>query len=110
MRLKPNEDERCTTATTPDEYNATYRSLVSLEPNVMTAVFDGQGADPELLTFVRKARGTEAHKGGALVTPGDAQDTCIKMWLASEIGDAYTKACGDAVAFPKFPELDASTK
>jgi hypothetical protein len=78
------------TDTTAEEHDATYRSLVALEPAVMTAVVNGKGANPELLTFVRKARGTEAHKGGALFTPGDDQDTCVTSWLA---GTTNTEAC-----------------
>ena len=90
--------------TTPAEHFATYRSLVGLEPTVMSEVVNGHGAHPELLTFVRKARGLEAHKGGALITPGDDQDVCITSWLA---GHTDTTACGNAVLYPMFP-LDAS--
>lgn len=84
--------------TTEAEYDATYRSLVALEPTVMSAVVDGNGAHPEWLTFVRKARGMENHKGGALVTPGDAQDQCITSWLA---GNTNAGACLQATN--KFP-------
>jgi hypothetical protein len=65
--------------TTLYEYQATYRSLVGLEPQVMSAVTAGcyapqsaeypppQNCHPELLTMVQKARGLEAHKGGQLI-------------------------------------------
>jgi hypothetical protein len=76
--------------TTPFEFESTYRSLVGLEPAVMTEVMQGKGQHPELLTFVRKARGTEAHKGGALIVPGDAQDLCIASWLQ---GTTDTNTC-----------------
>ena len=85
------------TDTTADEHDATYRSLVTLEPAVMTSVVQGHGAHPELLTFVRKARGNEAHKGGTLITPGDDQDVCITSWLA---GATDVGACGRALAAP----------
>ena len=85
------------TDTTADEHDATYRSLVTLEPAVMSAVVQGHGAHPELLTFVRKARGTEAHKGGTLITPGDDQDVCITSWLA---GPTNVDACARALAAP----------
>ena len=85
------------TDTTADEHDATYRSLVTLEPAVMTAVVQGHGANPELLTFVRKARGTESHKGGTLITPGDDQDVCITSWLA---GMTDKDACARARAAP----------
>jgi len=80
-------------ATVP-EYDATYRSLVGLEPVVMSEVVASGGQNPDQLTFVRKARGEEAHKGGALITPGDAQDQCITSWLA---GTTNTNACGLAI-------------
>ena len=65
--------------TTIYEYQSTYRSLVGLEPQVMSSVTAGcfdpqnaeypppQGCHPELLTMVEKARGLEAHKGGQLI-------------------------------------------
>ncbi|MDB4935553.1 MAG: hypothetical protein JWP87_2525 [Labilithrix sp.] len=85
------------TDTTAEEHDATFRSLVALEPAVMTAVVLGKGGSPELLTFVRKARGTEAHKGGTLVTPGDDQDVCITSWLA---GTTDADACARGLAAP----------
>jgi hypothetical protein len=111
MRLDPNAVPVCSvplggSPTTPDEHQATYRSLVGLEPMVMSAVVEGHGAHPELLTFVRKARGLEAHKGGALITPGDDQDVCITSWLA---GNTNITACANAIGYPMFP-LDASVE
>jgi hypothetical protein len=93
--------------TTPAEHQASYRSLVGLEPAAMSAVVAGGGAQPNLLTFVRKARGLEAHKGGQLIVPGDDQDRCIVSWLA---GATDTGACGTALSYPVFPTLDASTE
>lgn len=98
--LRPNQ-------TTAAEYNATYRSLVGLEPAVMSYVFDHQGQDPELLTFVRKARGIESHKGGTLITPGDPQDNCITSWLK---GKTDVTQCAMAITYPMFPMGDASVE
>jgi hypothetical protein len=107
MRLDLTDIPQCSRllggrATTPAEHQATYRSLVGLEPTLMSFVVDHRGQDPELLTFVRKARGTESHKGGALITPGDPQDNCITSWLA---GNTDTTACASAIGFPVFPSL-----
>ncbi len=117
MRLSPTDVPQCSrnlggTATTPDEHQATYRSLVALEPAVMSAVVAGHGAHPELLTFVRKARGIESHKGGSLITPGDFQDRCITSWLAgqTDLDEAGVSSCRSAISFPTFPGLDASTE
>ena len=48
----------------------------------MSAVVSEGGASPDRLTFVRKARGTEQHKGGSLMQQGDPQDLCVTSWLA----------------------------
>jgi hypothetical protein len=111
MRLDPEAVPICSvplggSSTTPDEHQATYRSLVGLEPAVMSAVVAAHGAHPELLTFVRKARGLEAHKGGVLITPGDDQDECITSWLA---GSTDITACANALGYPMFP-TDASAE
>ena len=90
--------------TTPQEHQATYRSLVGLEPTVMSDVVATHGRDADLLTFVRKARGEEAHKGGALIMPGDDQDHCITSWLA---GATDTIACANAITQPAFPAVAA---
>jgi hypothetical protein len=101
MRLADADTPRCRATggkdTTPAELDATYRSLVGLEPVVMSSVVQSKGANPELLTFVRKARGTEAHKGGTLIVPGDDQDICITSWLAGATNvDACDRSSPDA--------------
>ncbi len=89
MRLDPNDTPYCRrtggTDTTAAEYDATYRSLVALEPQVMSVVVNGKGVHPEYLTFVRKARGDESHKGGKLWSAGDDQDRCVASWLAGAV-------------------------
>jgi hypothetical protein len=88
--------------TTTDEHRATYRSLVGLEPTVMSEVVANRGRDPELLTFIRKARGTESHKGGVLFTAGDDQDVCVTSWLS---GQTNLTACSNAFSTPAFPSI-----
>jgi hypothetical protein len=83
--------------TSDAEYDATYRSLVALEPALMSQIVAQQGHGVEALTFVRKATGTEEHKGGAVITPGDDQDVCIRTWLA---GSTDTGACTQALCLP----------
>ena len=107
MRLNIDDASICNAQkggrkTTPEEHQATYRSLVALEPEVMSEVVTNHGRDPELLTFVRKARGTEAHKGGQLFMPGDDQDVCVTSWLA---GRTNSTACANALGIPNFPML-----
>jgi hypothetical protein len=70
------------TCDTTAEVTQDYDSVVGLEPEIMSAVV--QGADPSELTMVRKARGTEAHKGGTIWSQGDDSDTCLISWLAGK--------------------------
>jgi hypothetical protein len=49
------------------------------------------GAQPERLTFVRKARGVENHKGGHLWQVGDPADVCVTSWLAGRTDQASCK-------------------
>jgi hypothetical protein len=83
--------------TTTDEVDASYAAVVALEPEIMSAVVADHGADPERLTLVRKARGTEKHAGGAIVVPGDVRDVCITSWLAGETDET---ACAAALVYP----------
>jgi hypothetical protein len=44
--------------------------------------------------MVRKARGTEDHKGGTLWSKGDPSDTCLTSWLT---GQPSGGACANAL-------------
>jgi hypothetical protein len=80
--------------TTPEEVDQDYAAVVSLEPKVMVQVLSEGGFNPLRLTFFRKARGYEAHKGGTRILPGEPADRCIASWLAGTVDQA---ACRDAV-------------
>lgn len=80
---------------TQDEDDQDYESVVGLEPETMSAVVAAGGIDPERLTMVRKARGTEAHKGGKVWTQGDDSDACLTSWLA---GKTTSNACAKGIA------------
>lgn len=77
---------------TIEEVNATYDSVVGLEPEIMRDVVQSGGASTDRLTFVRKGRGDESHKGDRRITPGDASDRCITSWLQNKIDVA---ACNE---------------
>ena len=78
--------------TTIAEYDATFESLVALEPEKTSQVVLEGGAFPERLTFVRKARGTEDHKGLAIWAEGGVEDRCIIGWLAGKLDAATCSA------------------
>ncbi len=95
LRLSPDDRPISKGQTTPAEYQNDFDSVVGLEPEIMTTVVTEGGASPDRLTFVRKARGTEHHKGGSLMQEGDAEDRCITSWLA---GSTDVADCQSAVA------------
>ncbi len=88
------------TATTHDEYDACYWSVIGLEPETLDQVVRDHGADPERLSLIRKPRGNERHKGGTLMQPRDPLDTCLRSWLQ---GAPDAEVC--ATAGPQRPKL-----
>ena len=95
LRLAPTDRPLSKGQTTSDEYDADFESIVGLEPEIMTEVVTSGGASPDRLTFVRKARGSEHHKGGSLMQAGDPEDACITSWLA---GHTDVAGCAAATA------------
>lgn len=84
--------------TTDAEYEASFRSLTSLEPETLDEVVLSGGTDPERLTLVRKARGVELHKGGIQMLPGDPLDRCLLSWIA---GQVQKDSCTRVVLTPR---------
>jgi hypothetical protein len=85
-------------ATTEAEYQASFTSLVGLEPEAMDAVVRSGGLDLEQLSLVRKARGVELHRGGVQMLPGDPLDHCLTSWLS---GRLQADACLRVVSAPR---------
>jgi hypothetical protein len=75
--------------TTDSEADLDYESIVSLEPDILRRVVAEGGREPERLTFMRKARGIESHKGGQPIADGDTAYDCLTSWLRSAV-DANT--------------------
>lgn len=82
LRLAPT-DVSGVGSTTQEEILANFRSFVGLEPDLTSQVLKGGGREPERLTIVRKARGTEQHVGGTVWAEGSDGDLCLTGWLAS---------------------------
>ena len=100
LRLDP-ADSPGNGAITDAELAANHRSLVGLEPALTARVLVDGGADPGRLTLVRKARGTESHKGGAVWFPGSPGDRCLLAWLA---GSTDPEACEAAATVEPIPD------
>lgn len=92
LRLAP-EDVPGSGETTDAENEASYQSVVGLEPEAMSLVVGEQGKGPERLTLIRKARGAEPHKGGAVIRRGEDADRCITSWLSTTVDE---EACARA--------------
>ena len=91
-RLSASDQPFSPACNTASEVDQEFRSVVGLEPEQVSAV--ASGADPETLTMMRKARGTEAHKGEQIWSIGDDSDTCVTSWLE---GSVDRSACMRAV-------------
>jgi len=82
--------------TTDLEYQASYRSVVGLEPEALDRVVADGGRDPERLSLIRKARGSERHTGGVQMLIGDALDLCLTSWLGGTTDSESCKRVSDA--------------
>ncbi len=86
-------------ATTDTEYEANYQSVIGLQPEYTTLVYEGIDP-PEAMLLIRKPLQLERHKGGAVFVSGDDAYTCITSWLESggDAGSGGTNydACGRA--------------
>jgi hypothetical protein len=82
--------------TTEQDIDATYESIVSVDPQSLGAVFAEGGREPERWLVTRKARGSESHKGGARLPIGSAGDRCLVAWVsgAEDGGDCATDVFG----------------
>jgi hypothetical protein len=74
-------------ATTPTEYEANYQSVIGLQPEYTTLVYEG-ALPPEAMLLIRKPLQLERHKGGAVFVSGDDAYNCITSWLESNGSDA----------------------
>ncbi len=84
-------------ATTLAELKANYGAVCSVEPEKTSAAVDDNGQSAELLLVVQKARGNEAHKGGAVVKQGSAGDNCIAGGLRGDDPAMVASACQTAI-------------
>jgi hypothetical protein len=86
LRLDP-KDVPCRQTTTDAEIAANYQSAAGLEPEVVANLVESNGAHPERLTLVRKARGTESHRGGPVFPEGSFGDLCLVSWLQGKVDE-----------------------
>jgi len=87
--------------TTPEELLQNYQSVIGLEPELTTQVVE-KTLLPDALTFIRKPRLAEKHKGGRIWDQGKPGDRCLGDWISA--GPAF----GDAGAPPDFNSTTCS--
>jgi hypothetical protein len=78
--------------TTSAEIEATFRSIVSLEPERLSRVFTGRGAGVERWLVVSKARGRERHVGGIRLPEGSPGDRCLVSWASGAVDQSACTA------------------
>jgi hypothetical protein len=97
-RRLPNEGNFSGGApTTAAELDANYSAVCGVEPEKTAEQVDTFGQSAEELLIVRKARGTEGHKGGMIVKEGDSGDQCIIGWLRRVPLAELAPACQQAI-------------
>jgi hypothetical protein len=89
--------------TTVEEHEANHMAVISLEPEQLSLVWLNDGRGSLSLSLVSKARGREAHKGGAVFLAGSAGDRCLLSWLSGSL-DAV--ACEEVSEAPPSPFAD----
>ena len=90
-----DKDKTGAAATSEDEYQANFESIISIEPERLSQIVRSGGANEGKWVVLSKGRGTEHHKGGSRMTPGDAMDTCFTSWIV-----AHGPGPGDGGAIP----------
>lgn len=92
-RLDPSAtSDGASTQANETAYN--YQGLVALEPEKMAEVAANKGATMGELTFVRKGRGQEDHKGDTRIVVGDDADKCLVSWFAGAVDQS---ACSRSI-------------
>ena len=91
-------------STTTAEYEANYRAILGLEPELTRAVVAEGGASPERLTLVRKAIGLEYHKPGAVLQSTSPSFLCMTSWLASATDEEQCHQGADVTPPEGWPE------
>jgi hypothetical protein len=100
LSLRHQQEDNVTggNATTDREKDANYLTVCSIEPERLSEVAsDPGGQSVNQLLLVRKARGTEGHKGGKVFNAFDDADLCVVGWLRGDSDKSVAQACAKAL-------------
>jgi len=71
--------------TSQDEYDANYQSLVSIAPEVISAIVQRRGQGFDKWIVVTKGTNAEYHKGGARFAKNDDTYRCVLSWIQGAV-------------------------
>jgi hypothetical protein len=94
LRLPNSEGNVSGGSTTSYEYLASYQSIISIDPEVLSDVVRAGGAGAGKWIVLSKGRGTEAHKGHTALIPFSDADFCVVAWVSGAALDP--QMCGRA--------------
>ena len=77
-------DRRAGDDTTPAEYDATYQSLVGLEPEIMAAVAD-EARRPRGSPSSANRAAPKSTRAATISAAGDELDRCFTTWLSGSV-------------------------
>jgi len=92
LRALGNDTTGAASDTNEAEVRATYESIVSIDPEVLSRVFQEHGLDPQRWIVVSKARGVEHHVGGTAFAEGSPGDRCLVSWVSGALDPAACAA------------------
>jgi hypothetical protein len=90
--LRARGGDKTGTATSESDVDATYESIVSIDPEVLARIFEEGGHDPWRWIVISKARGREAHVGGVAFSEGSPGDRCLVSWAGGMLDPASCNA------------------
>jgi hypothetical protein len=81
--------------TTDAEVEATFQSIVALEPERLSRILESGGDGADEWIVIAKGRGRQRHAGGSQLVEGQPADACLLGWVSSASGEAFETACQD---------------
>ncbi|HKU43150.1 MAG TPA: hypothetical protein VJR89_33550 [Polyangiales bacterium] len=90
------DDESGHGGTRTAEHTANLRAVLGLEPELTCEVLADRGREPERLTLVRKAFGSEQHTAGEVLARRDAGRACLLSWLAGRVDPERCESAAEA--------------
>jgi hypothetical protein len=92
LRLDGNHVTGAATDTTQAEVDATYASIIGLQPEMLNRLYIERGREPHRWLVVSKARGSENHIGKDRLPARSPGDRCVVSWASGMMDVASCSA------------------